>query len=326
MAEKKLIEGFWDCEYCESKGISGLKRDCPFCGKPRGDHVTFYMKQGEQASYLSEEQAEQIADGPDWYCEYCGSLNSSKSKYCTSCGAEREETAKDYFDKKEEAEREAAKKAEEHRKIEESYAPPKKSGPLKYVLLALLIAAAAFLIYSFLPKKDQLTVEAFHWKYSINLMERKLVEESNWSLPAEASLITTREEIHHYETVIDGYDTQIEYQDNGNGTFREVSRQVPITHQEPVYETKYYYSIYRWFDGRSVVTEAADHSPYWGEVRLAYNEQERSRSEIYQITALNKSGKENVYQLSKEDWTSLEIGDRINVEVSMGGNARIIEK
>ena len=37
----KLVMGYWDCPYCSTKHIEGTKRECPSCGKPRGQEVLY---------------------------------------------------------------------------------------------------------------------------------------------------------------------------------------------------------------------------------------------------------------------------------------------
>lgn len=104
--------------------------------------------------------------------------------------------------------------------------------------------------------------------------------------------------IDHYRTVtetksrqvIDHYETNYTYSDNGNGTFTEHSSQTPVyrteyyeeTHEEPVYRqdpvyaTKYYYEIERWLNsGRNYPSSGDNHEPYWNtEYTLADNERD----------------------------------------------------
>ena len=42
----KHIWGYWDCPYCDSKGIRGDNRSCPFCGAPVQPGIKYYMKEG----------------------------------------------------------------------------------------------------------------------------------------------------------------------------------------------------------------------------------------------------------------------------------------
>ena len=51
-----LVEGYWDCTSCNTKGIKGHLRECPNCGKPRGEHVKFYTKEiGEENAVEDED-------------------------------------------------------------------------------------------------------------------------------------------------------------------------------------------------------------------------------------------------------------------------------
>ena len=91
----KLVMGYWDCPYCSTKHIEGTKRECPSCGKPRGQEVKFYM---DGVRYLSAEESQTKGKGADWLCDHCGNYNSALNTRCSSCGAERDSQDKAYFD------------------------------------------------------------------------------------------------------------------------------------------------------------------------------------------------------------------------------------
>lgn len=80
----KLVMGYWDCPYCSTKHIEGTRRECPSCGKPRGQEVKFYM---DGVRYLSEEESQTKGKGADWLCDHCGNYNSALNTRCSSCGA-----------------------------------------------------------------------------------------------------------------------------------------------------------------------------------------------------------------------------------------------
>lgn len=92
----KLVEGFWDCEYCQTKKIGGSLRNCPNCGTPRNKDTEFYMDK-KNIKYVPEEKAKNINRNPDWLCPYCDGLNSDDDKICVSCGSERTSENLDYF-------------------------------------------------------------------------------------------------------------------------------------------------------------------------------------------------------------------------------------
>lgn len=104
----KLVMGYWDCPYCSTKHIEGTKRECPSCGKPRGQEVKFYM---DGVRYLSAEESQTKGKGADWLCDHCGNYNSALNTRCSSCGAERGAKDKGYFDVRKEQDARNARNA-----------------------------------------------------------------------------------------------------------------------------------------------------------------------------------------------------------------------
>ena len=70
----KLIEGLWDCPFCDNKRIKAGQKTCPLCGHPQDENTKFYMP--DAIEYVSEEKAAKISRNPDWQCSFCGSLNN----------------------------------------------------------------------------------------------------------------------------------------------------------------------------------------------------------------------------------------------------------
>ena len=83
----KIFEGYWNCSYCGTNKIRGSIRNCPNCGKPRGNDVKFYMDSTSQEVANSDK----VNKNPDWLCSFCDSLNSDSIEICPSCGHSREE-------------------------------------------------------------------------------------------------------------------------------------------------------------------------------------------------------------------------------------------
>ena len=218
--------------------------------------------------------------------------------------------------------------------------------PILITLFSLIGIAA--LIFLFIPKPQEITVQGLSWQRSIDIERYQTVEESNWSLPTGARLLYSQEEFSHYEQVFDHYETKTRevskervigyeeyvsgYRDLGNGYFEEITSSRPIyetyyeteTYDEPVYRdeavyrTKYYYEIDKWLYERSVKTSGKDKNPYWGEVKLSSDERISSKRETYSIIGLNKKGKEKSITLSYEDWNSLKVGETVTLNVSFG--------
>ena len=93
----KIIEGLWDCPFCGNKRIRAGQKTCPDCGHPQDENTKFYMP--DEIKYVSEEEAEKISRNPDWQCSFCGSLNSDDLNVCKNCGATKEDSERNYFEK-----------------------------------------------------------------------------------------------------------------------------------------------------------------------------------------------------------------------------------
>lgn len=93
----KIVMGYWDCPYCGTLKIKGTLKECPYCGKTKDISVKHYMS-GE-VEYLDEDDAKNYGKGPDWGCSYCGTANSESDTSCKNCGATREASSKNYFEK-----------------------------------------------------------------------------------------------------------------------------------------------------------------------------------------------------------------------------------
>lgn len=96
--KKRLIEGYWDCQYCGTQKIGGGLRECPNCGRVCDENTTFHHL-GEH-KYVDPEKAATINKNPDWICMYCNSLNSANNTNCASCGATRTSENLSYFENK----------------------------------------------------------------------------------------------------------------------------------------------------------------------------------------------------------------------------------
>lgn len=277
----RIVEQFWSCPYCGTKDIRGRYRECPSCGRPRGEHTKFEVK-NPRSNYISDEEARDIEKAglaapskePDWYCEYCNTLNSAKDSTCRSCGASKMDSSKNYFD--------LQKKEEKPRREEASgcSTPVATSTPgtlssnrkrnkqiLQTVLASIMVVLASSAVigglwWIFSPKKDTLDVVSVGWERSISIEEQRTFEESGWSLPSGARLKTSKNEIYEYVQVLDHYETVTEvktrqvvdhyeeyvvgYRDLGNGYAEEITAERPVyktetyteTHEEPVYRSE----------------------------------------------------------------------------------------
>lgn len=345
----RIIKGYWDCPSCGTEGIEGSQRECPGCGKARGDDVKFYMK--DPHDYLSEEDAAKASREADWYCSFCNSLNPASATECQSCGSSKEDSEKNYHDlQKESAEKKEKLDAKWNQPAPEK---PKKGGLGKKILIALGILLLIGIISNLIPKNVDAEIASIGWERNISIEQWTDVQESDWELPPTANLHEKKQEIHHTEQVIDhyedvavektrevqdGYDISYEQKDLGNGNFEEIEiktpryvtetyteiEKQPVYREDPVYKTKYYYDIWKWVPTRSVATNGTDHNAKWGDVTLASDEQEGEKTELYTITVKSKKGKTETYSLDESSWNTVNVGDSVIVKTK-GGNAQLLD-
>ena len=357
----KLVMGYWDCPFCGSQGIRGDIVNCPSCGRARGD-VKFYMKdhtegqtreQGDTGDieYVDEEKAKTINRNPDWYCSFCNSLNSDNAQFCSNCGASRESSEANYFDmlKKKEAREAAMAPSQPTAQAQaQTRADPKSKRGLIFLLVAVVAIVGLFLYMNGNKTTGDLTVSGLSWERNIQIEENIQYSESGWSLPDTASLTSQRQEIHHYDSVLDHYEdvevqrsrrvldhyeTYYTYNDLGNGNFEQVENQRPVyeteyyteTVQQPVYvqvpryATKYYYTIWRWTPTRVVTASGTDQNAAWPEPELGEQERAGDRSEEYCFTVQDPKGQSTTYRLAESDWRNLSVGSALSITAKRSG-------
>ena len=351
----KIVMGYWDCPYCGSQGIGGDTAVCPACGRARGD-VKFYMKdhrEGEtleadqraEIEYVDEEKAKYINKNPDWYCSFCNTLNSDNAKFCTSCGASRENSESNYFEMLKKKQAQDQKRAVH---TEPAVAPKKSRRPMLLLLVFLLAIVGIFAYMNSNKTKGDLQITSFDWVRRIAVEQNQQFSESDWTLPTGAELTDQRQEYHHSDTVLshyesveveksrqvlDHYDTYYTYEDMGNGFYEEIPHERPVyrteyyteTEQQPVYvqvpryQTKYYYNIWRWKQVRVEEASGQDQQPAWPELDLAEDEREGERSERYRFTVVDKDGQSTTYRLAEADWSQLHPGDNLFITAKRNG-------
>ncbi len=335
---ERILEGLWDCPYCQAKAIGGLTKHCPCCGHPQDDDIKFYL--GEEKKYLDEDLAAQYGQGADWVCPFCNSLNRVHFEYCHNCAAPKDAMEKDYFSAKETSKAEQPKKPED--KPQSAQQTPKKRKVLRYVLLALL----AVILIAFWPRTYSATVSTAEWAREIDIEAYRTVQESDWSVPSGGRVYDQKTEFSHYVQVLDHYETRTRrvseqvydgedhhtsYSDNGDGTFTEKSYstpryrtewrtetyEAPVYRDKPIYATKYYYEIEKWVVDRTAAAKEADSTPYWPDYTLAKNERAGATREVYTLK-LHTDKKDYQCSLPLSMWEKYSKGDSIKITVVAG--------
>ena len=349
----KLVMGYWDCPFCNTAGIQGTLRACPNCGKPRGEGTKFYMKAQNheqvvaQGEYLTDAQAQRKGQGEDWKCAYCGGLNSVLDTVCISCGHARDDADETYGEMRERAE--AAQ-------VQTTPAVPAARGMSSSMkkMLVLLVAVLAIMGISMFvgaPRSHDFNVTEKTWEYTTEIEEYQYVDENDWTLPSGADLVSTSEEVHHFDQVLDHYETrertyqervqsgthvEYTYEDNGDGTFTEHAHTVPDytyetrteTYQEPVYvsvpvyRTKYYYKIWRW-KYKTTIVNAGDGGvePSFGDVtsQLADKQRIGRQTQTYWLEGYidDKADRAGKYEVDADTYNRYAVGDRVPVTTDL---------
>lgn len=96
----------------------------------------------------------------------------------------------------------------------------------------------------------------------------------------------------------------------GDGVVKDISWTYEIVIEER------YYSDGEWHtrEARRVTTSGRGKSPYWGEYTLGSREKVGRKIEKYYISILNSDHVFEDYQIEKELWEGIEIGDSIEFE------------
>lgn len=175
----------------------------------------------------------------------------------------------------------------------------KKNEVARKLALVLVMICVMMIFTGCEPRQEKIVVSKTSWEYVIKIQKQVLCQESAWSLPENATLLEEKQEV--YKKI---------YDDEGNVTDYE-------------YRTKYYYEIMRWRYERSVVTQGTGFIEYFGEYTLAEDERVSSKEKNYYVHGKNENGKSVSYQLKKSDWSKIDKGDTLELEISFWGVVEI---
>lgn len=338
--------GRWDCNRCGHKGILGSKTECPNCGSDRPKDVQFYMAEAPD-TVQDDTILQQAKAGADWRCSYCGQNNAATTAICKDCGHPKAETdarlaVREYVTGDIPT---SSKKAGPVDQEQAALRPPKKKFNKRGCgIIALVVLVIVGMLFYFGRSKDIfVTVENFSWERTITTQEQRLVEEEGWSLPSGGTLIRSFRAVHHYNKLLDHYETRTRTKkratgteqyvcgkrDLGNGYFEdkycdrtiyesyEEQYDEPVYRQEPVYQTKYRYSIYQWQKGQPLNSQGNDHQAQWPNTTAVDQDPRRRTNQQkgkYSITVSDEKGEQHTHEIPLEKWNALEKGQQIKAK------------
>lgn len=174
-------------------------------------------------------------------------------------------------------------------------------------------------------------IDSLEWRAIAEIQEWKSCDESGWEVPEGAIVYKQQEEIKSYETI--GYETKYrveKYQElvgyylpTWRPRYETRTRKVPYQEaiKEPVYATKYYYTINRWVHLKNVLLAYGyDHDYDHPEYEYVCLENERVNNVEYTYWFSFEFDGRCIYQTTNKDqWENLQVGQEISVEKNQYG-------
>jgi hypothetical protein len=280
----RQIEMTWRCSSCSHQNL-GRHTVCQQCGNPK-DASEKYEMPGDTAAAPSVQEPELVrmaTAGPNWRCAYCGSNQRKLDDSCAQCGAAPEQPRP---------------KRPEPPKPPPAWWMRVRAWIVRhpYITGAIGLATLGLSIYLWVNRTRNFDAEvlAVKWQQDIVVDRYKIWDREGWRQDLAASAFEVQslgDAIHHYEKVLDGYDTQhytervacgedcrdvperctesCSSNDNGFATCRTTctgggrscttrycsesrTRQVPRYRQEPRYAEKVRYRMWDWGHHRTV--------------------------------------------------------------------------
>jgi ribosomal protein L37E len=344
--------GRWDCSFCGHKGNPGPEQHCSACGKPRGDNVKFYLPDDAETVTGMAEIA-RAKSGPDWVCDYCGASNIHTAQNCHACGNVKNQADQSLATRTYNL-GEVPTNGNQAKPAPQSNVSPRRSPKKRKGLVIIGIVIALIFVFYQLgkPKVVDLTVIGHEWQRTIDVENYRPVEREDWFVPVNGTAINSYRAIHHYDRVLDHYETRTrtvrvqvgeeQYvsgkRDLGNGYFEDVystrpvykeqveEYQEPVYRDVPVYNIKYVYRIKAWVTDHTAVAEGKDKNPYWPEGAVAGQIwRDGAKNESYVLRVNGKENQKYKVSVDYEDWQRLDDGDRIQAK-KMGDKVKLIDK
>ena len=172
-------------------------------------------------------------------------------------------------------------------------------------------------------------IDSLEWRAIAEIQEWKACDESGWEVPEGAIVYKEQEEIKSYKIV--GYETKYrveEYQELvgyipriWRPIYETRTRRVPYQEaiKEPVYATKYYYTIDRWVHLEYVLL-ACGYDQDYNYPDYVCAENERVHNVEYEYLVKFECDESHIsHTVDRDTWESLQVGQEISVEKNQYG-------
>ena len=341
MAERvRIIEGTWRCTSCETKDIPASALSCPTCNNPReasGKESDFDFGARTASGGLAKgavanaQVLERAAQGPDWYCAYCGSANPAGLEACRSCHAKKAEGTQ-------------AQASTLPPPVQPAAAPPPaKARRWPWVVLSLVATCGGLGVWATRTHELRARRVEVSWERTSRLEQFTATTKQDWRdqlteaapvMPVDgvgerAGVTNVRacanaqrgtrqvpdgtQRVCHTRTKqeVCGHEEKCSVQQLGNGYAKETCHDVPRYcsksyeecrdetkyRTEPVYALRCSYDTFEWRPVDTLQTKGADDAPVWPSRGALQGPQREVREERYRVAYEYPDGK------SPKRWT-----------------------
>lgn len=316
-----IYEMLWDCPHCDAKELLGkTHRYCPNCGGPQDPSKRYFPPPGKETAASAQ------YDGADKLCPACQTPNGAKSHNCRHCGSPLDGA------------QEVGRVADRSSGAPKAPAPGAKGGKgaagakktkwWVWALGAVALLCCGFSAVAVLWKKDvTVTVAGHSWAREIDVESMQAVSESAWcdSMPGDAYSVSRKREQRSTNKIADGETCTTRDVDRGDGTFERREECRTKYREEPVYDTRCYFTVDRWRKARTEKAQGQGTSPApaWPSVRLARTgsslgaEREGSRRETYTLALKVQDGETYSCSVPFSKWQAVSDGTTKPIKVGV---------
>lgn len=339
----------WECSYCHSVNLDIAQR-CQGCHADRSEEI--------EGSFRVEDVTDKVKNYTIIGADSTSSHESQESY--SARYTEREDTTPKHLPRetRQTTRRNRDYAREEPKPNFSSTVLSKFSRPSKnqwitigVIALILIVAGLVYMTKCSYPG----TLDSFYWERSVDVQIYKTLNDSGWDHPHDAYNITSYSKLHHHEPIyetrmvseqesytVTRYESETTYVNQGNGSTRAVTRQVPrhetryrtVTRpkqvkvgDKPIYRTYYEYNVNRWVYHNRLHSNGTDkNNIYWaqftpqpggrdnlGATRLG------ARNQTLYVYVRWKKGEESKYDKFKVDsYNELLVGDKLHVHYLLG--------
>lgn len=192
----------WRCSSCEHQNL-GRHKSCQHCGDPKDKSEPYEMPANPATAVsVTEVGLLRMAEaGANWRCAYCGSDQRNLDATCAQCGASSAEGTS----------------TQEARTVSKLTAWMRLARWARKHRLGLGITGAVLAtivgiwMYAHRTRTFTAKVTDATWTQTISVQRYQIWARDGWrdTQPTDAfEVVSNGQQVHHYDDVLDGYDTQ----------------------------------------------------------------------------------------------------------------------